>query len=177
MAASTNQLQKTFDGKSTDYQAWKKHRLQLQDTLHSTAAEPFVISSTLSEKRQLPALCNHVRDHGFARYQWSDSPDDVNRAVKQLYSQLSLTRHDTGVVRDSDELSLLQDLSGTERGRFIPYTSKPMGWHTDGYYNDPAETLRSFTLHCISPAAKGGALSLLDYELVLIALYLSLIHI
>ncbi len=167
-------LRKPYDGKSKDYQSWKTCRLQLHDKSHSTDTEPCLLSSSLTDpadRSALGSLCASVRNHGYARYQWSDKPAEVIKAVEQLNTALSLTLHDPGVVQAGGGLSLLEDKSGTDQGSFIPYTSRAMGWHTDGYYNDTAHTLRSFTLHCINPAASGGELSLLDYELILIALY------
>ena len=45
-----------------------------------------------------------------------------------------------------------------------------MNWHTDGYYNAAADTIRCFTLHCVEPAAEGGALLLLDDAYLVLAL-------
>ena len=56
------------------------------------------------------------------------------------------------------------------RGEYIPYTSRPLGWHTDGYYNQPEKTIRSFILYCVSDADEGGANQLLDPELAYIHL-------
>lgn len=163
-----------FDGKSNKYQAWKHQRLLLQDKSQSANAEPILISSSLkcaADHDALRAICTNVKDHGYGWYQWTECPADISNAVAHLNARLSLTGNDRGVVQNDSGLSLLEDKSGTDQGRYVPYTARAMGWHTDGYYNDPAETLRSFTLHCINPAAAGGALSLLDYELILIALY------
>ena len=46
-----------------------------------------------------------------------------------------------------------------------------MNWHTDGYYNDERETIRSFSLHCIAPAAVGGAMLLMDDVSLVYALF------
>ena len=50
--------------------------------------------------------------------------------------------------------------------RYIPYTDQPLGWHTDGYYNNTERTIRSFTLHCVHPARSGGSNTFLDPEIV-----------
>ncbi|MCW5660808.1 MAG: TauD/TfdA family dioxygenase [Burkholderiaceae bacterium] len=57
-----------------------------------------------------------------------------------------------------------------DRGGFIPYTDKPIRWHTDGYYNPPQRRIRAMILHCVRPAASGGVNALLDHELAYIAL-------
>lgn len=118
----------------------------------------------------LNALCNTVRLQGFARYKWQDEPEHIEKAVQYLLRSLNLHTSDSGVIRDSGGLSLLRDLSGTAKGRFPPYQSGDMNWHTDGYYNHPANQVRTFTLHCIEPAAEGGALRLLDDQLLIFTL-------
>ena len=53
---------------------------------------------------------------------------------------------------------------------YIPYTNRPLGWHTDGYYNSMDKQIRSLLLHCVTPAASGGANALLDHEMAYIRL-------
>ncbi len=164
-------LTKQFNGQSTAYLQWREHRLQLQSDWRNT--EPLALSpalNTTADAQSLSILCEQVRDYGFAVYQWTRTSADINNDVARLYAGLSLTTTDSGVVSDKNGLSLLSDMSGTPRGRFIPYTSRAMGWHSDGYYNAPEKALRCFTLHCVQPAAQGGELSLLDDHLLLIAL-------
>jgi len=57
-----------------------------------------------------------------------------------------------------------------ERREFIPYTDKPIRWHTDGYYNLPERTVRGLLLHCVESAATGGENQLLDHEIAYILL-------
>ena len=48
---------------------------------------------------------------------------------------------------------------------YIPYTDRPIAWHTDGYYNTPERQIHAVLLHCVHPAATGGANALLDHEI------------
>lgn len=162
-----------LDGDSVEYQQWRDQRLTLQEQLSDSAPRFVELTSDLhstADRAALAALCTQVRQHGFGLYQWTDIPLDITTSVSRLNSALSLTEQDNGVVQNESGLSLLKDMADSPRGRFIPYTSRAMGWHTDGYYNDPSATLRSFSLHCINAADSGGALHLMDYELLLIAL-------
>ena len=64
-------------------------------------------------------------------------------------------------------------LEVTDRGGkkgFIPYTDRPLSWHTDGYYNKPKERIRSMYLHCRRPATAGGENALLDPEIAYLRL-------
>ena len=55
---------------------------------------------------------------------------------------------------------------------YIPYTDKPINWHTDGYYNyhGPGQAIRAMLLHCLRPADEGGVNRLLDPEIAYIRL-------
>jgi len=50
--------------------------------------------------------------------------------------------------------------------RYIPFTDKALGWHTDGYYYRAAKRVRAFVMHCERPAAAGGSNRLLDPEVL-----------
>jgi len=67
------------------------------------------------------------------------------------------------------ELAVADDAS-PGRAPYIPYTDKPLSWHTDGYNNPTGAWVRSMVLHCVRPAASGGALSVLDPDLAYIRL-------
>jgi alpha-ketoglutarate-dependent taurine dioxygenase len=54
---------------------------------------------------------------------------------------------------------------GGTRKHYIPYTDKPIKWHTDGYYNPPERQIRAMVLHCVRDALSGGENRLMDHEL------------
>ena len=56
------------------------------------------------------------------------------------------------------------------RAGFIPYTDRPLKWHTDGYYQPAEQRIGAMLLHCVRPARRGGVNALLDHELAYIAL-------
>ena len=65
---------------------------------------------------------------------------------------------------DSNEISTITPLQNSKIN-YIPYTDKPLNWHTDGYYDK--KSIFSWLLHCVNPATRGGENYLLDHELVL----------
>lgn len=146
------------------------------DTVNTEVTYHLLPPDTASRayRETLDRICNEVKRHGFACYEWSSTtasePRSVSLAVGRLLQSMGLSDSDKGVIRDAAELSLLQDLAGTPQGRFPAYKSSAMNWHTDGYYNDHDDTIRSFTLHCIHPAANGGELILMDHNLLILAL-------
>jgi len=160
-----------FDGRSAGYRQWRDARLNLQQEADNTLVPLSPLLRGTSDTEGLTELCRQVREYGFAIYQWSRPSDDPDQDAVALHTKLSLQSIDRGVVTEDSGLSLLTDMAGTSQGRFIPYTTKAMGWHTDGYYNTMDQSLNCFTLHCIRPAQSGGTLTLLDHQLVLIALF------
>jgi hypothetical protein len=98
--------------------------------------------------------------------------DQMNREiVSALAGQLGLSQPDDHFFIARDGLAELSDNPAVAQSAFIPYTNKPLSWHTDGYYNEPERQIYSFILHCASPAVQGGENSVLDHELLCIALY------
>lgn len=100
----------------------------------------------------------------------SDSDKDIPRLLGQ---QLGLQTLDGHWLTDNDGISPLSVTGAEVRGErkeFIPYTDKPIRWHTDGYYNTPEHTIRGLILHCVRSAASGGENQLLDHDLVYILL-------
>jgi alpha-ketoglutarate-dependent taurine dioxygenase len=59
--------------------------------------------------------------------------------------------------------------TGTDKA-YIPYTNRPLSWHTDGYYNAPERSIRAWLLYCAADAAAGGENELLDHEIAYIRL-------
>ena len=53
------------------------------------------------------------------------------------------------------------------RAGYIPYTDRPISWHTDGYYNfqGTGRCVQAMILHCGRAAAEGGVNRVLDHEI------------
>ncbi len=73
-------------------------------------------------------------------------------------------------LADEDGVSALEVTPEKSARGFIPYSNRRLLWHTDGYYNAPQQRIRAFILHCVRPAATGGANRLLDHEIAYILL-------
>lgn len=118
-----------------------------------------------AERRQLQDRCQRFN---MALYR---GPADASREqVSALGRSLGLRHRDEHLCVDEDRITSLQVRdSGLHRG-YIPYSSKGLQWHTDGYYNPPHQQVRAVLLHCARPAAEGGENALLDADLMYIAL-------
>lgn len=87
-----------------------------------------------------------------------------------ISAQYGLHRLDHNMGADHDGVSELTVRSGQWRGGYIPYTNKPIHWHTDGYYNEQKHTIHGMVLYCVQNAARGGENRLLDHEIAYIHL-------
>lgn len=100
-----------------------------------------------------------------------NSGGDVREVKKMLVdfaSRFGLRHLDANLCADEDAITPLSVAEGGQRGRYIPYTNKPISWHTDGYYNKPHQQIGAMILHCINPAMSGGANALMDPEIAYI---------
>ncbi|MCC2106676.1 MAG: hypothetical protein KDJ40_03395, partial [Hyphomicrobiales bacterium] len=78
-------------------------------------------------------------------------------AVLALGPQLGLTAVEDHRSRDNDGLVAIEVVETGGRVGYIPYTSRPIAWHTDGYYNfhGPERAVQAMLLHCVRDAEGG----------------------
>lgn len=149
------------------YAAWRERKLA---DAALAADELWVEVRDLADPTdaELQALRERCRRFNMALYR---APADSSREdVTALGEQLGLRHLDDNLCADEDRITSLQVKdSGLHRG-YIPYSNRPLQWHTDGYYNRPDQQVRSLLLHCARPASEGGENALLDVELMYIAL-------
>ncbi len=91
-------------------------------------------------------------------------------ALHELGKQFGLTQLDSNMCADDDSLTSLTVAESGTRQTYIPYTNKPIHWHTDGYYNLLDKQIYALLLHCVRSAQKGGENALLDHEIAYIML-------
>jgi hypothetical protein len=154
------------------YRAWREQKL---DTAPRRIEDIVVALDdprrlTPAERQGIVALnarCN------MAIYVGKTGTDPDKDIPRLLGEQLGLQTLDGHWLTDNDGISPLSVIGAEQRGErkeFIPYTDKPIRWHTDGYYNTPERTIRALMLHCVQSAATGGENQLLDHEIAYILL-------
>jgi len=116
------------------------------------------------------ALLDRIQRANMALYRSPVVAED-KELPRALGAQLGLRQLDANWLADEDGISQIRVSAQTDgRGGFIPYTDRPIRWHTDGYYHPAGRRIRGMILHCVRPAASGGVNGLLDHELAYIAL-------
>ena len=85
---------------------------------------------TASERRE---LLRALTDFNFVIYQVRSGPLD-KAGLKTLGTQLGIDRTDHNFCADGEDVSSVQVSDRCDRPRYIPYSDRPLGWHTDGYY-------------------------------------------
>lgn len=116
------------------------------------------------------ALLDRLRRCNMAVYASGTGGQADKGIVEGLAAQLGLHRLDDNYLADADGITPLTVSPDGGRADYIPYSNRPLNWHTDGYYNPPERTVRAVVLHCVRPAAEGGENGLLDPELAYLRL-------
>ena len=101
----------------------------------------------------------------------SANPDPADKdLIRDLGRQFGLERLDHNQGADEDAITSLTVQDDVRHEAYIPYSNRPIAWHTDGYYNTMDRQILALLLHSVAPAAEGGANQLLDHEVVYILL-------
>lgn len=147
-----------------DYAIWREQKL----LDYPTRIEELIVEIndpqqlTAAEYEAIHSRCCKTNMAIYAGPTGSDPDKAIPRA---LGKQFGLTELDYNMGADDDGVTSLKVVEGKWRSGYIPYTNRPIHWHTDGYYNLPDHQIHGLLLHCVSAAASGGANALLDHEI------------
>jgi hypothetical protein len=160
-----------------DADAWRLWRLNKLARLEAAqGAAPVGVANPLAvSDDERVALLDQIAACNFALYQWEKTPVDAdsldlwllafsrNFELRAVEDHRSANRN--GVVR-------IELASDGGRAGYIPYSDRPISWHTDGYYNyhGPGHCVQAMILHCVAPAVSGGENRLVDHELAFLRL-------
>jgi hypothetical protein len=116
------------------------------------------------------ALADRVARCNMAIYAGRTRDDADKEIVMALGRAFGLHRLDRNQGADEDAVTSLQISDDARHAGYIPYSNRPIAWHTDGYYNAPDRQIHALVLHCVRPALEGGANRLLDHEIAYLRL-------
>jgi hypothetical protein len=153
------------------YRRWREWKLDHAAKRSDELLVDIVDPAALSE-REAAALESRCQHDNMAIYRAPATAGREDKGLpRALGAQLGMTRLDANWLADEDGISsITPGADGQTRADFIPYTDRPIRWHTDGYYHPPERRIRGMLLHCVRPAATGGENALLDPEIAYILL-------
>ncbi|NDU92171.1 MAG: TauD/TfdA family dioxygenase [Ferrovum sp.] len=158
-----------FDLQSPEaYAAWRHHKLAVppptEATLLVKIKDPRALTAT-----EHTALSARIRQWNMALYAGTTLEADPG-IPRQLGAQFGLNHLDANWLADEDGISKISVQEGDTREAYIPYTNRPLKWHTDGYYNPQDRLIRGMLLHCVHNAQTGGDNRLMDHEMAYLLL-------
>lgn len=149
------------------YKTWRAQKLADARRFASSAPVQITDPQRLTP-RELEALRARITASNFAVYQTAS--DIPHAALLDLCRQLGLRRLVRNPFVNAAGISELQIAADAESRAYPPYDNRALNWHTDGYYNPPELCIGAFVLHCARAAADGGAIRLLDHEMLYLQL-------
>ena len=154
---------------TTRYQAWRDQKLSQMPTSIDEYMVPVKDPVRLSAD-EYNAVHDLLQRSNMAIFV-ADPDEARNKTIPvNISSQFGMHRLDHNMGADHDGVSELTVRSGQWRGGYIPYTNKPIHWHTDGYYNEERRKINGMVLYCVQNALRGGENALLDHEIAYIHL-------
>lgn len=153
---------------SIGYSHWRDQKLAFApvsvEDLIVEVRDPFALNRV-----ELEELMLRIRICNMAIY--ASPAREANSSIPRMLGlQFGLEHLDANWLAYEDGISEIKVTGGGTRQSYIPYTDRPIKWHTDGYYNPPERKVRAMVLHCVRSAAKGGENRLMDHEIAYLLL-------
>jgi len=148
------------------YAAWREHKLAQQGLPQAVEIADL---GALSEAER-HALLSTAQQRNFTRFRNLKPSGHLERDLRELGRQLGLLDLDQNLCAEDSGLTAITVKKTDTDHTYIPYTNRPLGWHTYGYYNAGGLQIRAWLLYCARPAAEGGANGILDHEIAYIRL-------
>ncbi|MCK5665227.1 MAG: TauD/TfdA family dioxygenase [Thiotrichaceae bacterium] len=119
---------------------------------------------------ELQKISNACVNNSFCLYRIKNKTSDSKKNIHALAKHIGLSHLDNNICADEDSLTSITNTSHQGQHEYIPYSTKRLSWHTDGYYNKPENNINAMLLHCAQPAKKGGESLLMDHEIAYLLL-------
>lgn len=157
------------------YGAWRERKLagyaRSIDALRVPVTD--LAHPSAEEKSAIIATCQRAN---MVIYQTDPSAESAtsDRAMRMALTRFGdafgLYTLESHRSAEDDGIVAIEVTSAESKRGFIPYTTKALSWHTDGYYNPPDAPIKAMLLHCVRPAREGGINALLDPDIAYIRL-------
>ncbi len=156
------------------YAAWRSAKLAAypKDASELRVTVRDLGSPTPSEREALRGLCARAN---MALYDCGPLGSDavkVRPALRALADALNMQHVEDHRSGGADGIVAIEVANEGGRAGYIPYSTRPISWHTDGYYNyhGPSRCVQAMLLHCVRDAPEGGVNGLLDHDIAYIRL-------
>ena len=158
---------------SAAYGQWRSARLArapgAAEDITVTITDPGVLAP--AERAAIIEACGRCN---MAFYRLANAADEnaIRPALKALAAALGLNSVEDHRSAAKDGIVAIQLTQKPAQDRYIPYSPRPLSWHTDGYYNyhGPENCIQAMLLHCVRNARAGGENAFLDPEIAYIRL-------
>lgn len=154
------------------YRFWREEKLASFPRDNSELMVPVrdFAAPSAAERQAIADRCARANMAVYGCHKWAACERQLRSDLLAFAERLGLSRLEGHRSAGEDGVVALEVASEGSRRGYIPYTDKPLSWHTDGYYNGPKARVRAFILHCVRNAATGGENRLLDPEIAYIRL-------
>ena len=150
------------------YQTWRAAKLA-----DYPAAADLVVrinnAAALTDQEHA-AILERCRKTNLAIYEVTGEGKTDKPVIRAFGRQFGLVTLDMNLRADEDSITSLRVVEASAGTHYIPYTNRPLNWHTDGYYNRLDEQVRGIVMHCVSASASGGENLFLDPEIAYLLL-------
>ncbi len=153
------------------YQRWRANKLENYPTQLADIVVELKDSKKMTDAEHT-AILDRCKQSNMAIYA-GNTGDDPDRKIPHYIGQrFGLSNLNHNWLGDEDGLTSLTvaEVEDKKRKNYIPYSNRPIKWHTDGYYNTSDKQIHAVLLHCVQPAIEGGENALLDNEIAYILL-------
>ena len=150
------------------YQQWRTQKIRAyENNAHLNLLD---IEGGAPDQKEQADILNTIAKFNYAIYRIKNPQQGTKRFVRETGLLLGLAQLDGNLCSDEDNITSIQVKTSGRHTGYIPYTSRPLTWHTDGYYNKAEQTIRAMVLHCVRSAKSGGENLMLDHEMAYIQL-------
>lgn len=156
-------------GNTTAYGEWREWKLKQA----AEGIEALIVR--VNDPRQLSdheyaALLHTIRHNNMVIYVGNTGSDPDKGIPRTVAERFGLRQLNHNWLADDDGMTSLTVNEDGDHPHYIPYTNRPINWHTDGYYNPNEAQVHGLMLHCVHRAARGGENALMDHEIAYILL-------